>query len=150
MIIYIYIYNICYRSACESQSKNLINPNVLNFFTVTESDGISLNAYKGGEEVYNSRQLVTYEKSGSHRRGGINGYIYIVAGGNSNNVKIYRKHSFELLQTSSHSNAVSECFYQNSVYALCCDMDGYIKKYNLNDYYSIPLLLTLIKQLSVH
>ena len=148
------IYNslsyICYstnsfRSICEYQKQLLINPNH-QFFTMTYIDGIFLWEYDEGAEVYNSKQMMIYAQSGEYKRGEINEEgIYVVAGCGSNNIKIYDMKYYnypdkkiELLNTFSHSATVFECFFKNSVSAICCDMGGYIKEYDLSNPHSIP------------
>ena len=88
---------------------------------------------------------MTYAQSGGHRRGEMNEKgIYIAAGSDSNNTKIYDmryyNHSdnkIQLLASFSHSYIVFECFFKNSTSALCCDDDGYIKEYDLTNPHSI-------------
>ena len=118
----------------------------LQFFTATWSDGISLWEYEKESEEYKSNQMIAYEESGQYRRGGMNEEgIYVVAGYDNHNMKIYDMkyynypdHKIKLLQSFSHSNDVHECFFKNSVCAMCCDYDGYIKKYDLSNPHSIP------------
>ena len=90
--------------------------------------------------------MISYGESGYHGRGGMNEEgIYVAAGLYSNNTKIYDMkyynypdHKIKLLQSFSHSGRVRECFFKNSVYAMCCDWDGYIKEYDLSNPHSIP------------
>ena len=124
----------------------ITNPIPLQFFTMTYNDGISLWEYEKESEEYKSNQMITYEENGYHRRGGMNEEgIYVAAGYVSNNVKIYDMkyynypdHKIKLLNTFSHSHYVFECFFKNSVCAMCCDYDGYIKEYDLSNPHSIP------------
>ena len=44
----------------------------------------------------------------------------------------------KLLHTFSHTDTVYECIMKNEVSALCCDLGGYIKEYNLTNPDSIP------------
>ena len=112
----------------------ITNPIPLRFFTVTYEYGISLWEYEKESEEYKSNQMIAYGESGKHRRGGINEEgIYVAAGFQSNNVKIYDmkyynypEHKIKLLQSFSHSHEVWECFFKNSVCAMCCYSDGYI------------------------
>ena len=118
----------------------------LQFFTVTEYNGISLWDYEKESKEYKSNQMIAFGESGYHRRGGMNeDGIYVAAGYYSNNVKIYDMkyynypdHKIKLLQSFSHSNWVFECFFKNSVCAMCCDRAGYIKEYDLSNPHSIP------------
>ena len=90
--------------------------------------------------------MLTAEQNGLHKKGGMNeDGIYVVAGGSSNNVKIYDMkyynypdNKIKLLNTFSHSDYVYECFFKNSTSALCSDNDGYIKEYDLSNPHSIP------------
>ena len=90
--------------------------------------------------------MIAYAQSGWLKRGGMNEEgIYIVAGSNSDNVKIYDMkyynypdNKIKLLNTFSHSNCVEECFIKNSGSALCCDNSGTIKEYDLSNPQSIP------------
>ena len=124
----------------------ITNPIPLQFFTVTYEDGIYLWEYEIESEEYKSNQMIALGESGEHKRGGMNeDGIYVVAGLFSRNVKIYDMkyynhpdHKIELLQTFSHSNWVEECFFKNSVCAMCSDGAGYIKEYDLSNPHSIP------------
>ena len=124
----------------------ITSPILLQFFTVTYNDGISFWEYKKESEEYKSNQMIAYGESGKHRRGGMNEEgIYVAAGLYSNNTKIYDMkyynypdHKIKLLQSFSHSDRVYECFFKNSVCAMCCDWDGYIKEYDLSNPHSIP------------
>ena len=124
----------------------LTSPIPLEFFTVTEDDGLSLWEYDKVSEEYNPLQMIAYEQSGNYRRGGMNEEgIYVAAGYMSNNTKIYDMkyynypdHKIKLLNSFSHSNYVTECFIRNSGSALCCDSDGYIKEYDLSHPLSLP------------
>ena len=147
--IYIILYNIqlfSYRSICEILHYVATNPIPLQFFTVTYNDGISLWEYEKESKGYKSNQMIAYGDSGYHRRGGMNEEgIYVAAGWGSYNVKIYDMkyynypdHKIKLLQSYSHSGGVSECFFKNSVCAICCDWAGYIKEYDLSNPQSIP------------
>ena len=123
----------------------LNSPILLQFFTVTSNDGIYFWEYEKESEEYKSKQMIASAKNGSHRRGGINEEgIYVVAG-YGNNIKIYDMkyynypdHKIKLLQSSSHSYSVRECFFKNSVSAMCCDLNGYINEYNLSNLHSVP------------
>ena len=126
----------------------------LQFFTVTDNDfGIYFWEYEKESEEYKSKQMIASAQSGNHRRGGINEEgIYVVAGLDSKNVKIYDMkyynypdHKIKLLQSFSHSDYVYECFFKNSTSAICCDWDGYIKEYNLSNPHSIPTPTTFNK-----
>ena len=118
----------------------------LQFFTVTRFDGISLWKFEKESKEYKSNQMIAYGENGYHRRGGMNEYgIYVAAGYYSYNVKIYDMkyynypdHKIKLLNTFSHSNSVYECFFKNSISAMCCDEGGYIKEYDLSNPHSIP------------
>ena len=84
--------------------------------------------------------MIAYGKS---RRGEMNEEgIYVAAGYSSKiyDMKFYNypDHKIKFLQSFSHSGGVSECFFKNSVCAICCDYDGDIKEYNLNNPHSIP------------
>ena len=124
----------------------LTSPIPLQFFAVTMTDGIYLWEYEEVSEEYNHLQMISYAQNGSHRRGEMNEKgIYVSAGYRSNNVKIYNmkyynypEHKIQLLDSFSHSNIVMECFFKNSVSAICCDYDGYIKEYDLSNPNSIP------------
>ena len=124
----------------------LTSPIPLEFFTVTEDDGLSLWEYDKVSEEYNPLQMIAYEQSGNYRRGGMNEEgIYVAAGYMSNNTKIYDMkyynypdHKIKLLNSFSHSYYVTECFIRNSGSALCCDSDGYIKEYDLSHPLSLP------------
>ena len=50
----------------------------------------------------------------------------------------YPDNKIQLLDSFSHTNIVSECFFKNSVSAICCDDDGYIKEYDLSNPNYIP------------
>ena len=116
------------------------------FFAVTDNNGIYFWEYEKESEEYKYNQLIASAQNGYHRRGEINEEgIYVVAGYYSENVKIYDMkyynypdHKIKLLKAFSHSDYVSECFFKNSVSAMCCDDDGYIKEYNLSNPHSIP------------
>ena len=122
------------------------NPLPLEFFTATWSDGIDLWKYDKESGGYNPTNLIEYSKSGKHRRGEMNkDGIYIAPGYYDPNVKIYDMkyynypdNKIQLIRNFSHTDHVRECFLRNSVTALCCGTDGYIKTYNLTDPYSIP------------
>ena len=124
----------------------LNGPIPLEFFTVTFGDGIFLWEYEKESEEYKSNQMITVGESGGHRRGEINDEgIYVAAGYTSCNVKIYDMkyynypdHKIKLLQSFSHTFTVYECFFKNSVCAMCCDRSGYIKEYDLSNPHSIP------------
>ena len=124
----------------------LNSPIPLQFFVVTYNDGIYLWEYEEVLEEYNHIQMIAVEQSGNHRRGEMNEEgIYVSAGLGSNNVKIYDmkyynypEHKIQLLQSFSHSSNVWECFFKNSVSAICCEWDGYIKEYDLSNPNSIP------------
>ena len=124
----------------------LISQLSLQFFTTTWSDGMHLWEYDEISEEYNSQQMISNEQSGEHRRGEINEEgIYVVAGYRSKNMKIYDmkfynypEHKIQLLDSFSHSSDVYECFYKNLGCAICCDLDGYIKEYDLNNPLSVP------------
>ena len=124
----------------------ITNPIPLQFFIVTSYDGIYLWEYEKESKEYKSNQMIAFGESGDYRRGEINEEgIYVVAGYYSNNVKIYDMkyynypdHKIKLLQSFPHSSPVWECFFKNSISAICCDYDGYIKEYNLSDPHSIP------------
>ena len=124
----------------------LTNPIPLQFFTVTDDDGISLWEYDKVSEEYSPLQMIANEQSGAHRKGGMNEEgIYIVAGRFSNNTKIYDMKYYnypdqkiKLLNTFNSLNYVEDCFFKNSVSALCCEWDGYIKEYDLSNPHSIP------------
>ena len=141
-------YNIklfSYRSICENLHYVRTNP-YHQFFTVTNDDGISLWEYEKESEEYKSKQMIAYGESGRLGRGGMNEEgIYVAAGFGSNNTKIYDMkyynypdHKIKLLQSFSHSHWVYECFFKNSVSAMCCDKAGYIKEYDLSNPHSIP------------
>ena len=126
-------------------------------FTVTNNDGIYFWEYEKESEEYKSNQMIADAESGNHRRGEINEEgIYVVAGYVSNNVKIYDMkyynypdHKIKLLQSFSHSDDVYECFFKNSISAICCDWDGYIKEYNLSNPHSIPTPIIFNKTTSL-
>ena len=50
----------------------------------------------------------------------------------------YPDQKIKLLDTFPHTQEVNECFFKNSVSALCCDWGGYIKEYDLSNPHSIP------------
>ena len=118
----------------------------LQFFAVTKGDGIYFWEYEEVSEEYNHLQMISYAQSGEHSRGEMNDEgIYVSAGYGSDNVKIYDmkyynypEHRIQLLDSFSHTNDVWECFFKNSVSAICCDIDGYIKEYDLSNPNSIP------------
>ena len=124
----------------------LTSPIPLQFFAVTYNDGIYFWEYEEISEEYNQLQMISFEQSGYHRRGEMNEKgIYVSAGSGSKNVKIYDmkyynypEHKIQLLDSFSHTNGVWECFFKNSVSAICCDWDGYIKEYDLSNPNSIP------------
>ena len=89
--------------------------------------------------------MIALGKSGRYSRGEMNEEgIYVTAG----DVKIYDmkyynypEHKIKFLQSFPHSydvNSVTECFFKNSITAMCCDMDGYIKEFNLSNPHFIP------------
>ena len=90
--------------------------------------------------------MISFAQSGRHKRGEMNEEgIYVSAGYRSNNVKIYDmkyynypENKIQLLNSFSHTNWVYECFFKNSVSAICCDDVGYIKEYDLSNPNSIP------------
>ena len=90
--------------------------------------------------------MISYAQSGSYKRGEMNEEgIYVSAGYVSKNIKIYDmkyynypENKIQLLHSFSHTNYVRECFFKNSVSAICCDDDGYIKEYDLSNPNSIP------------
>ena len=90
--------------------------------------------------------MISSAQSGQHRRGELNEEgIYVSAGLVSNNIKTYDmkyynypENKIQLLDSFSHTNSVFECFFKNSVSAICCDKDGYIKEYDLSNPNSIP------------
>ena len=122
------------------------NPIPLQFFAVTITDGIHFWEYEEVSEEYNHLQMISYAQSEKHRRGEMNEEgIYVSAGYSNNNIKIYDmkyynypEHKIQLLDSFSYTNGVSECFFKNSVSAICCDRDGYIKEYDLSNPNSIP------------
>ena len=122
------------------------NPIPLQFFVVTYNDGIYFWEYEKVAEEYNHLQMISFAQSGKHRRGEMNEEgIYVSAGYASNNVKIYDmkyynypENKIQLLQSFSHTNFVFECFFKNSVSAICCNKNGYIKEYDLSNPNSIP------------
>ena len=124
----------------------LNSPIPIQFFTVANNGGISLWEYEKESEEYKSNQMIAYGESGWHCRGGMNEEgIYIAAGHDSKNVKIYDMkyynypdHKIELLRSFPHTDNVNECFFKNSTSAMCCDTGGYIKEYNLSNPLSIP------------
>ena len=124
----------------------LTSPIPLQFFAVTDGDGIYFWEYEEVSEEYNHLQMISFAQSGRHNRGEMNEEgIYVSAGRSSNNVKIYDmkyynypEHKIKLLDSFSHTNWVEECFFKNSVSAICCDVDGYIKEYDLSNPNSIP------------
>ena len=124
----------------------LTNSIPLQFFTVTNTDGIYLWEYEKESEEYKSNQMIAFEQSGRHKRGEMNEEgIYVAAGSHSDNVKIYDMKYYnypdlkiKLLQCFPHSDIVSECFFKNSVCAICCDWDDYIKEYDLSNPQFIP------------
>ena len=118
----------------------------LQFFAVTGHDGIYFWEYEKVSEKYNNLQMISSAQSGQHRRGEMNEEgIYVSAGLGSNNVKIYDmkyynypENKIQLLNSFSHTNWVHECFFKNSISAICCDEGGYIKEYDLSNPNSIP------------
>ena len=76
--------------------------------------------------------MISNAQSGQHKRGEMNEEgIYVSAGYDSNNVKIYDmkyynypEHKIQLLDSFSHTAIVCECFFKNSVSAIYCDCDG--------------------------
>ena len=127
-----------------TQARN--SPNPLQFFTKTDNIGIYFWEYDCVSEEYNSLQMLTEVESGEHNRGQMNDEgIYVAAGSSSNNVYIYDMkyynypdHKIQLLHSSLHSNSVNECFFKNSVSAICCDNDGYLKEYDLSNLEVLP------------
>ena len=126
---------------------NLVTiPTPLQFFGMTQYDGIYLWEYEKVSEEYNRLQIISKEQSGYLHRGEMNKEgIYVSGGADSKNVKIYDMkyynypdNKIQLLGTFSHTNGVWECFFKNSVSAICCDWDGYIKEYDLSNPNSIP------------
>ena len=121
-------------------------PIPLQFFVVTKYDGIYFWEYEEVSEEYNHLQMISSAQSGRHRRGEMNEEgIYVSAGYDSHNVKIYDmkyynypENKIKLLHSFSHTAIVFECFFKNSVSAICCDYDGYIKEYDLSNPNSIP------------
>ena len=124
----------------------LTSPIPLQFFAVTYNDGIYFWEYEEISEEYNHLQMISYAQSGWHKRGEMNEEgIYVSAGYHSNNVKIYDmkyynypENKIQLLDSFSHTTFVLECFFKNSVSAICCDSAGYIKEYDLSNPNSIP------------
>ena len=124
----------------------LTSPIPLQFFVVTMTDGIYFWEYEEVLEKYNHLQMLSLAQSGRHNRGEMNEEgIYVSAGEFSNDVKIYDmkyynypEHKIQLLDSFSHTDIVYECFFKNSVSAICCDDDGYIKEYDLSNPNSIP------------
>ena len=122
------------------------SPIPLQFFAVTYEDGIYFWEYEEVSEEYNHLQMISYAQSGKLRRGEMNDEgIYVTAGVSSRNVKIYDmkyynypEHKIQLLDSFSHTENVWECFFKNSVSAICCEGDGYIKEYDLSKPNSIP------------
>ena len=122
------------------------NPIPLQFFAVTDNDGIYFWEYEEVSEEYNHLQMISHAQSRGHSRGEMNKEgIYVSAGFQSKNIKIYDmkyynypENKIQLLHSFSHSNWVYECFFKNSVSAICCDRDGYIKEYDLSNPNSIP------------
>ena len=113
---------------------------------MTDNNGIYFWEYDCVSEEYNSLQMLTEAESGNHNRGQMNDEgIYVAAGSSSNNVYIYDMkyynypdHKIQLLNSSSHSHLVYECFFKNSVSAICCDNDGYLKEYDLSNPEFLP------------
>ena len=124
----------------------LTSPIPLQFFAVTKGDGIYLWEYEEVSEEYNQLQMISSAQSGRHNRGEMNEEgIYVSAGFGSNDVKIYDmkyynypEHKIQLLDSFSHTAIVNKCFFKNSVSAICCDVGGYIKEYDLSNPNSIP------------
>ena len=122
------------------------NPIPLQFFAVTNEDGIYFLEYEEASEEYNHLQMISYAQSGEHKKGEMNEEgIYVSAGWYSFDVKIYDmkyynypENKIQLLNSFSHTNNVFECFFKNSISAICCDQDGYIKEYDLSNPNSIP------------
>ena len=125
---------------------NLTNPLPLEFFTATWGDGIDLWKYNTETGKYSPTKMIEFDKSGRHRRGEMNeDGIYLAPGYYHHNVKIYDMKYYnypdkkiQLLGIFPHSDNVHECFFKNSVTALCCDFIGYIKEYNVTNPQSIP------------
>ena len=123
------------------------NPIPLQFFAVTQYDGIYFWEYEEVSELYNHLQMISSAQSGEHRRGEMNEEgIYVSAGLSSRNVKIYdmkyynySENKILLLDSFSHTSNVDECFFKNSVSAICCEEGGYIKEYDLSNSNSIPI-----------
>ena len=124
----------------------LTSPIPLQFFAVTVEDGIYFWEYEEVSKEYNYLQMISFAQSGEHKIGEMNEKgIYVSTGLGSDNVKIYDmkyynypEHKIQLLDSFSHVDDVSECFFKNSVSAICCDQDGYIKEYDLSNPNSIP------------
>ena len=122
------------------------SPIPLQFFAVTYEDGIYFWEYEEVSEEYNHLQMISFAQSGHHRRGEMNEEgIYVSAGYNNKNVKIYDmkyynypEDKIQLLDSFSHTDDVLECFFKNSVSAICCDWGGYIMEYDLSNPNSIP------------
>ena len=97
----------------------------LQFFAVTQYDGIYFWEYEEVSEEYNHLQMISFEQSGSHRRGEMNEEgIYVSAGSGSNNIKIYDMKYYNypenkilLLDSFSHTNNVDDCFFKK--FSIC-------------------------------
>ena len=121
-------------------------PIPLQFFAVTMYDGIYFWEYEEVSKEYTHLQMISNAQSEQHYRGEMNEEgIYISAGSSSRNVKIYNmkyydypENKIQLLDSFSHTDYVYECFFKNSVSAICCDMAGYIMEYDLSNPNSIP------------
>ena len=123
----------------------LISPIPLQFFAVTRNDGIYFWEYEEISEEYNHLQMISSAQSGQHRRGKMNEEGIYISAGYGRNVKIYDmkyynypENKIQLLHSFSHSGNVQECFFKNSVSAICCDSGGYIKEYDLSNPNSMP------------
>ena len=121
----------------------LTNPLPLEFFTATWGDGIDLWKYNTEAGKYSPTKMIEFDKSGRHRRN--EDGIYLAPGYYHHNVKIYDmkyynypNEKIQLLGIFPHSDRVLECFFKDSVIALCCDGAGYIKEYNVTNPQSIP------------
>ena len=122
------------------RSQALNSPIPLQFYVITQNTGISLWTYEEKSEIYNQISM----HSGQYGRGEVNeNGIYVVGGGN-NSVMVYDMKYYnhpdkklQLLDEASHSNTIPECFLKDSLSAICCDWDGFLKEYDLTNPHSI-------------
>ena len=114
------------------------------FFTITYGNGINL--WKYSNKTYSLTQMIG---NGRYKRGEMNEKgIYVAAGYLDNTTYIFDMkylqqpgQQIKLLNTAPHPHGdygVYECFLKDSNTAICCDLGGFMKKYDLTNLSAIP------------